>query len=140
MRQVSKQILLGSLGLVCIAGIAVYRAQSRDPYFFSRTKQYSGDLYSDWEGDIFFPKDAHETWSIQELNGVLQGHLFPEPGDKQNVSWGAATLVVEGKLSRLGSYGHLGVGKRELKILRVVHSEPVKLPLNLKAVQFKQAQ
>jgi hypothetical protein len=140
MRQVSRLILFVSLGIAGIAGAAVYRAHHSDPYFFSRTKQYSGDLYSDWEGDIFFPNGAKETWTIQESSGELRGHLFPEPGDNKNVSWGAAALVVEGKLSRSGSFGHLGVAKRELKIIRVIHSEPVKLPFNTKAVQFKQAQ
>ncbi len=37
--------------------------------------------------------------------------------------WGRAHLVVEGRLSAPGSYGHLGAYSRELRVTRVIEAQ-----------------
>jgi len=90
----------------------------------SQTQRFSGTW--DWHFETSaFTTDAGEGPYWLAGDGAVWDQLsapFSESGP-----WGRAHLIVEGRLSPPGQYGHLGAYSRELRVTRVMEAREVPL-------------
>ncbi len=119
-----RMTLLSILFATGIALIVFYQFYQSNPYLFSIKQTVHGDYFRGFETNGLIPAGSNEYWSVDDPNNALSGRTFPVPGKPEN-SLKGASIIVEAFVSRPGYYGHLGAGSREIKIVKLIRSEPL---------------
>ena len=91
-------------------------------------KTYSGIYLHGFEASMFIPSSVTEYWWIAEDPSLLSG-LREIPVTKTAGFSDARYmhLIIKGRVSELGVWGHLGAGQRELVVSEVLDIEPATL-------------
>ena len=117
--------------LLCLAASAIITAiiiiaRFRDPYLFSKSQIYHGDYLAEWEGQLFAPDTPCEIWRVASSPDLLEGCLYPFPGDPSGAKC-AARFTVEAKLGTVWMLGNRvrRDGNKEIKIIRVINHQPL---------------
>jgi hypothetical protein len=97
-------------------------------------KTYSGIYLHGFEASMFIPSSVTEYWWIAEDPSLLSG-LREIPVTKTAGFSDARYmhLIIKGRVSELGVWGHLGAGQRELVVSEVLDIEPATLDEFLRA-------
>ena len=117
-----KFLIFGYTALFLVLAFAIYYY---NPYLLSSTKTYKGTFSTNFEMSAFVPDGSNERWWLKENDDNPVLPIPPEPA-AQRVYFFAGSqtyLVVEGKVTRKGKFGHLGKYDREFTITRLVSSQ-----------------
>jgi hypothetical protein len=113
-----------TLILVSIAAVSVTVIEAEQVSLSPAPIQYAGYYVSSFEKSLFKPVDSTERWWLSGSYSCPNTGIDLMPRDQ-----GATVpvfLIVRGKLSAKGRYGHMGAYDRELVVEMTISCRPLR--------------
>ena len=83
-------------------------------------RQISGCYFTGFETSAFTPKGTHESWWVEwDADTTLLERALPRNADGSRGVW-SVFVVVRGKVSGAGRYGHMGGYTKEIVVSRLI--------------------
>lgn len=112
---------MGRAFLLTLAGLALAACASPAS---ARAQRFSGTYDWHFETSSFRPDGGGGPYWLSGEGDTLEQIAAPI-GHTDRGTWGRFHIVVEGRLSAEGHYGHMGGYQRELRVTRVIESRVI---------------